>query len=1135
MVLLPIGGIEVDFPYEPYGVQKQYMARVISALRSGCNACLESPTGTGKSLALLCATLAWREAYVAALQLRANGGCDEKLFKSVGLSATPEAPVCEDQGNRDACRSNEQDLSHPVSGEVEEPVAQKTGGENGSSVLQALLSAVKPGAAPVELRAPRIVFSSRTHSQLAQAIGELKTTIYRPYMTVLGSRDQLCIHDIARKHSGPRLNGACRSLTAPTRRGCRYHLSVMSPRDHENRSKSLLQQLKDEPAKDIEDLGEFGIREGACPYFLTRSAVSSGEIEILFLPYNYLIHKATRDSLDVDWANDVVIIDEAHNLESICSDALSFDLTPAVRQGCQRELLQCITKAANPSGLEFPALEKLAATEAGAELVAGTELVDVHEFRDLLKLLKQFDAAIDTLPLSQSSGGVGNGGGSPLFVARPASFMRELLGDMGCSGEAGDTRFDSLERAVEAWNDSGESDANPGHSDNTGSRATSSALRILHNALRILFDPSTSKYESCFQTVVQPANPEVPAAGRIVSYWCFNPAVAMSEISALRLRSLIVTSGTLSPIDSFASELGVPFPVRLENRHVIGPDQVRGAVICTGPDGSRLSSNFKVRETDAYKVSLGRTILQMAKVVPDGILVFFPSYRAMNSCMEFWRAVGVGAHGQRPSISELIQQYKHIIMEPRESANFNAAILSHQNKIRDGTQGSILFAVCRGKVSEGIDFSDAYGRAVIMAGIPYPAAFDPKVTLKKRYMDWRISEQQKKAHVPCDEATRSSKDGTLRYTGGTSQDVCDPCISGEDWYTLQALRAVNQAVGRAIRHKDDYGIILMCDERFSSAHLQLQLSRWLRPYISVYKSSDAASDAASKFFSRAKVAPFALRSSLKEQRRRERLTDKADGDNMSWGHRKRGLQGDDIDAQITEARETIAKFLPPQRTDEDLQRDILRITGGLEFDKGPASSKSQQVHAPHGNLLDLLGARPHDADTSPGGNALLGPEKDELVPQGTKMSAQFVEGQRLRAKAQLPPKLQTERRRMLSSSSTQPLAAQAKRQKLSDTARALFDNQEHFRSAFSCLRRLLSLAKEVVDGEGPLQTSSQRERALNQGNEEVGNLVRCIRFKCGAQVSGAEVVSFLGILRPKIPTQFLTAYDTVVAETRGIK
>lgn len=41
---------------------------------------------------------------------------------------------------------------------------------------------------------PRIIYTSRTHSQLSQTIKELRNTAYAPKMCVLGSRDQLCIN-----------------------------------------------------------------------------------------------------------------------------------------------------------------------------------------------------------------------------------------------------------------------------------------------------------------------------------------------------------------------------------------------------------------------------------------------------------------------------------------------------------------------------------------------------------------------------------------------------------------------------------------------------------------------------------------------------------------------------------------------------------------------------------------------------------------------------------------------------------------------------------------------------------------------------------------------------------------------------
>ena len=38
-------------------------------------------------------------------------------------------------------------------------------------------------------------------------------------------------------------------------------------------------------------------------------------------------------------------------------------------------------------------------------------------------------------------------------------------------------------------------------------------------------------------------------------------------------------------------------------------------------------------------------------------------------------------------------------------------------------------------MSEGLDFSDINGRAVVITGLPYPPYLDPKVVLKMQYLD----------------------------------------------------------------------------------------------------------------------------------------------------------------------------------------------------------------------------------------------------------------------------------------------------------------------------------------------------------------------------------------------------------------
>jgi regulator of telomere elongation helicase 1 len=68
-----IRGVAVEFPYEAYKCQLVYMEKVIQALQEKQNAALESPTGTGKTLCLLCATLGWRKQEVVRMQMRQAG------------------------------------------------------------------------------------------------------------------------------------------------------------------------------------------------------------------------------------------------------------------------------------------------------------------------------------------------------------------------------------------------------------------------------------------------------------------------------------------------------------------------------------------------------------------------------------------------------------------------------------------------------------------------------------------------------------------------------------------------------------------------------------------------------------------------------------------------------------------------------------------------------------------------------------------------------------------------------------------------------------------------------------------------------------------------------------------------------
>ncbi len=110
---------------------------------------------------------------------------------------------------------------------------------------------------------------------------------------------------------------------------------------------------------------------------------------------------------------------------------------------------------------------------------------------------------------------------------------------------------------------------------------------------------------------------------------------------------------------------------------------------------------------------------------------------------------------------------------------------------------------------------------------------DPKVALKRKFLD------KKRLHS---NSSSSSHIGVVNEVGGCS-------LSGDEWYSQSASRAVNQAIGRIVRHRYDFGCVVLCDDRFGSTQQQKLLSSWARPYLSISRNFAEAFGTVRSFFS----------------------------------------------------------------------------------------------------------------------------------------------------------------------------------------------------------------------------------------------------------------------------------------------
>ena len=90
---------------------------------------------------------------------------------------------------------------------------------------------------------------------------------------------------------------------------------------------------------------------------------------------------------------------------------------------------------------------------------------------------------------------------------------------------------------------------------------------------------------------------------------------------------------------------------------------------------------------------------------------------------------------------------------------------------------------------------------------------------------------------------------------GSGAAVKTHFLDGQGWYNQVASRAVNQAIGRVIRHKKDWGAIFLLDDRFQYDKQVSQLSSWVRPRLKKYAQFPSALSDFRRFITTAMADP----------------------------------------------------------------------------------------------------------------------------------------------------------------------------------------------------------------------------------------------------------------------------------------
>ncbi|KAG7398901.1 Fanconi anemia group J protein [Phytophthora boehmeriae] len=896
-------GFNVAFPEgkRPFPAQLAVMNKVLTALKTSQHALLESPTGSGKTLALLCSSLTFQKQFaqeqVAAvkkeleetqkqrkqvqeaqkqlqgklLQQIQRQGNDEQQQTEV-VDSTQPTQSTQTQPTQSLQPATHQDEDDEVEatqpsfdefrlgsegwiskkrgrtdtdaaankeGQIDAAMAKKkrvlpasfahAAVDAGQEQLEKMINSMLPttegvsGKKTKRVVPPRIYFCSRTHSQLAQVVDELKNcpvsylespedfnTYTKQLQTcVLGSKRNYCVNRKINKDPS-QVDEKCR--LALEGQSCSYF-----------RKRKRVNDLRRAvpPVWDIEDIVKLAQKHRECAYFHAREALDHANI--VFAPYNYLLDPTIREAVGITLKNSIIVLDEAHNVEDTCRSSASVEVTAEVLEAAIKAFSIVIKHGNRPK--TYNALLKLLnginrwlqGVNNNANTILQTSGFEVKS--------KVWDGADALAMLAEYSGLTRD---TLAEMKKNMQDVREYENELTNNGESNQEPTPATQDAA----------ANPsGASVVLGALALTTVESIMHVVDYMFRDQL--KYLDDFKLVVIKSKSQWQEGGRFLSptkrngnewqlkmcIWCLNAAVAFSDI-ANEARSVILTSGTLSPMDSFAGELGVDFLIRLEANHVVNMrKQVFIGSIMRGPGNVDLQSTYNNQQDPRYQDSMGQVLLQYSQTIPGGILMFFPSYSLLNKLSARWKQTKLWGE---------IERFKTVYTEPRNAGkDFDALLEDYKDTIvmysstlpsgADKTNaqfektGAIFLAVYRGKVSEGIDFSNDNARAVLCVGIPFPNVKDLQVSLKRKYQD-----------------QKSRMDPKL--------------VNGHVWYNLQAFRALNQALGRCIRHRRDYGAIMLIDSRHRfNAHTK-SLSKWMRPYVQEFEHSQMCLPMFSHFF-----------------------------------------------------------------------------------------------------------------------------------------------------------------------------------------------------------------------------------------------------------------------------------------------
>ena len=718
-----INNLEVYFPFSPHEIQIIYMKKIIYNLNEKfllqekykAIAALESPVGTGKTLCLLCATLAWVN-----------------------------------------------DM-------------RKTNSYNG-----------------------KIIYTAKTYNKISHIINELNKTYYKPNICVLFSPYDACINN---KINNSKNDRATYMKCNNNKYNCEFYknnLTINNANINSNNNNI------DEDYKDIEELSDSLCCKKVCPFYYEKNNINNSDI--IFMPYDFLFDKDVKEMLEYDINNNILIIDESHNLTKICQDVQSISITTKDLEEINEELYQ-FTKN-NSKDINININYKVGISEIKSEIMAINKIInhindnklnilqgEVYPDKGILLSHKEFLSIFLTKSdVSKIKLDVNNNNNSSCETDLQYITLDNISHHIFL--------FKSIEKLIYLYLER-----------NTKMTILISVLEKIYN---FYINQNDNNIESYMFFLTYLKNEDEPNNAqnmnklslkkknedqvRKLNIYCFDPSLSFKEIINDKPYALFLTSDTLSPFDILENEFKIKFDIKLQNEHIIENEQYKFSIIKSSLyNGEKITFQLDYLHRSNVKmiIGLGYTLLSLCHTNKNGsILVYFPSMPYLNQCYLIWKD---------NTIIDKLQEINNIYYSQKN--------LKKLKKLKNN-KNYIFFVVFDMTSPEEIFFRESNITMVVCLGIPYDTqySYDDKIQLKIKYLDDKI----KNIYTIKDELT------------------------GEKWYQKNAIYIINRFLGKALKFLSGNGSLICIDNRYESALNNGLFSSYLKHNCEIINIEDSS-------------------------------------------------------------------------------------------------------------------------------------------------------------------------------------------------------------------------------------------------------------------------------------------------------